>query len=155
MRISILAVIGLIGMAGSLHAQEATGTSSSQPAAAPASATKAPASATDASAQSATPSSGVTPATSTAAANVAAPASAAPAGPSADFLKQARAAGYQPKVRSGTYSFCKSDSATGSRFVTEKCYNEATLANILERAQQQRDQLNQGSGCAGGFCGSK
>jgi hypothetical protein len=65
-------------------------------------------------------------------------------------------AGYHPKVKNGVYSFCKSDADTGTRFVTEHCYNEATMASILERAQTQRDEMRHGMGCGGGgTCGSK
>lgn len=73
----------------------------------------------------------------------------------ADVLKKARQNGYYTRVRSGQTFFCKKEAHLGTRFVTERCFDEEQLAMVLERNDAQRDQLKNvvcsgGGGCGGG-----
>ena len=90
-----------------------------------------------------------TPATGSKLASSAADASAEP---SPEVLKEARREGFTPKKRSGVTQYCSSDATLGTRFVTEKCYNEQDMEREVHRRQDQRNLLHQQAGCGGANC---
>jgi hypothetical protein len=111
-------------------------------------------------ASSATP-----PATPSAAAPAAAapttPATAAkPAGsettassePSPEVLKEARREGFKPKKRDGVTLYCFSDRSIGTKFETEKCFDEQHMEMLVQQRQDQRNQLGQPVACGGASC---
>lgn len=51
--------------------------------------------------------------------------------------------GFQTKTRSGETLYCKKDSAIGTRFSTEKCYNEAQLREHMEILEHEMRNLEQ------------
>jgi hypothetical protein len=134
---SLVLVGAMMGMAAPVYSQQ------------PADAAKAPTPSTSATASS--------PDSATAAqpvAAAAAPAADKPAGPSAETLKKARQSGLKPEVRGGVTVFCWEDADIGSSFKTKKCVGEARLADILERRQLQREEMQRGGSCTGGCGGS-
>jgi len=159
-KLRTLALGTLLGLALAAHGQQATDSANSQPStpAATAAPTSAPAAAP------ATPGASTTPAepastappvvvvhtNTTMATSVP---SAAPAAPPADLVKDARNAGYHTKTKNGVTQFCKYDADVGTRFKTEKCFNQDTMADILNRDQLQRDQLGHMGCSGGGSCG--
>jgi hypothetical protein len=97
------------------------------------------------------------PASSTSAAPPAAAAAstAAPSGPSPEFLKKARSAGYKPETKSGVTQYCSSKAAEiGTHFETKRCYSESQLVSVLNAEQDQRDHLYKPQTCAGNGCSS-
>jgi hypothetical protein len=76
----------------------------------------------------------------------------ASAEPSPEVLKEARREGFTPKKRSGVTQYCSSDATLGTRFVTEKCYNEQDMEREVHRRQDQRNLLHQQAGCGGANC---
>lgn len=51
--------------------------------------------------------------------------------------------GFQVKTRGGETLYCKKDRATGTRFSTEKCYNEAQLREHMEILEHEMRNLEQ------------
>jgi hypothetical protein len=72
----------------------------------------------------------------------------------AALTKSARAHGYTPRSRDGTVVFCKTDQHVGTRFETMSCISQADVANVVHRADDekqdvqamQRKSLNQPTG---------
>jgi|HubBroStandDraft_5_1064220.scaffolds.fasta_scaffold109275_2 hypothetical protein len=62
-------------------------------------------------------------------------------GPSADILRSARNAGFKIKVVDGKTHFCKTEAPIGSRFPSESCMNEQQVTLWLDRAQDQREKI--------------
>jgi hypothetical protein len=62
-------------------------------------------------------------------------------GPSADILRSARNAGFKIKVVDGKTHFCKTEATIGSRFSSESCMNEQQVTLWLDRAQDQREKI--------------
>jgi hypothetical protein len=60
---------------------------------------------------------------------------------SKDYIKQLSNYGFYPKNDKGQLVFCKKDAPIGSRFVREHCMDSEQAAMLLERQQQQRDQM--------------
>ncbi len=150
---SLLLVGTIIGIAAPVYAQQTQDAAKTAPAAAPApsaSATTtaaAPApSATAAPASTAAPAPVVVVHTSTAAAT--------PDVPSADILKKARNAGLHTKVKQGVVYYCKTETEMGSRFTSERCYDENQLAQFLIAQQAARDQFSK-QACGGSACSGK
>ncbi|MGO8829236.1 MAG: hypothetical protein ACLQT5_08320 [Steroidobacteraceae bacterium] len=165
-KLRTLALGTLLGLALAAHGQQATDSANSQPStpAATAAPTSAPAAAPATPGASTTPGASATPAepastappvvvvhTNTSMATSVS--SAAPAAPPADLVKDARNAGYHTKTKNGVTQFCKYDADVGTRFKTEKCFNQDTMADILNRDQLQRDQLGHMGCSGGGSCG--
>jgi hypothetical protein len=152
---SLLLVGAIIGIAAPVYAQQAQDAAKAAPPAAPASSasatTTAPAaepapSATAAPASSAAPAPVVVVHTSTVAAT--------PDVPSADLLKKARNAGLHTKVKQGVVYYCKTEADMGSRFTSERCYDENQLAQFLIAQQAARDQFSKQT-CGGSACSGK
>lgn len=149
MKIVTLAVIGMLAIAGSVHAQQSNPT---QPASTPTNSKPPPESQATSAPAPANPTAS-TPAPGLARASTAAPPGPQP--PSPDLLKQARLAGYRTRVRSGVYFFCKTDADVGTRLARETCLTEDNFSELLQRVQSQRDELQHSMGCSGGgICGS-
>ncbi len=93
--------------------------------------------------------------TASAASSASSTAADAPAGPSPEFIKKARSAGYKPETKNGVTQFCGAKSADlGTRFETKKCYSEAQLVAVLNAEQDQRNNLGRPQTCAGAGCGA-
>jgi hypothetical protein len=71
----------------------------------------------------------------------------------ASIVKKAKQTGWRPEVHNGNTVYCRNDAEVGSRFSTRRCVSEIQLANIIEQAEFDKDQLKQ-RGC-GGNCGGK
>jgi hypothetical protein len=141
---SLLLIGTIIGIAAPVYAQQAQdATKATAPAAAPAPATTAAPAATPALASAAAPSGAKT---STLAAT--------PDVPSADMLKKARNAGLHTKVKQGVVYYCKTEADMGSRFTSERCYDENQLSQFLITQQAARDQFS-GHSCSGAACSGK
>jgi predicted lipid-binding transport protein (Tim44 family) len=142
--------------------------SAQSPAATSAAATSAPASTAPAStapAQSATPPAAA-PSASTAATAPAASSNSSAAGskaasaatanasdePSPELLKEARREGFKPKKRDGVTMFCYSDASLGTKFVTEKCFDQHHMEMLVQQREDQRNQLRQQGACTGAAC---
>jgi hypothetical protein len=152
---SLLLIGTIIGMAAPAYAQQ-TQDAAKAPVAAPA--PSAPAT-TTAPAAAPAPSATAAPATTAA---TAAPVvvvhtstvAATPDVPSADILKKARNAGLHTKVKQGVVYYCKTETDMGSRFTSERCYDENQLAQFLIQQQAARDQFSK-QACAGAACSGK
>jgi len=137
--LTLAAALPSIAQQSSTAPQSSTAAqSSTAPAAAPSSTpaeTPPPAasSATSATATSATATSATTPA----------PASADKTGPSADLIKRAKNAGMQPEQRHGQTYFCWTDASIGSRFVDKKCTDEAGAMAMLNKREQEGQEIRQ------------
>jgi hypothetical protein len=134
---SLVFIGAMIGIAAPVYAQQTP----DAPKAAP-SETSAPV-ATTAPAATAAPSAAKT---STAAAT--------PDVPSADILKKARNAGLHTKVKQGVVYYCKTEADMGSRFTSERCYDENQLAQFFITQQAARDQFSNRN-CSGSACSGK
>jgi hypothetical protein len=71
----------------------------------------------------------------------------------ASIAKKAKQTGWRPEVQNGNTVYCRNDAEVGSRFSTRRCVSEIQLANLIEQAEFDKDQLKQ-RGC-GGNCGGK
>jgi len=71
----------------------------------------------------------------------------------ASIVKKAKQTGWRPEVHNGNTVYCRNDAEVGSRFSTRRCVSEIQLANLIEQAEFDKDQLKQ-RGC-GGNCGGK
>jgi hypothetical protein len=116
---------------------------------APQSSTAAQSSTAPAAAPSSTPAETPPPAASSAtsatatSATTPAPASADKTGPSADLIKRAKNAGMQPEQRHGQTYFCWTDASIGSRFVDKKCTDEAGAMAMLNKREQEGQEIRQ------------
>jgi len=156
---SLLLVGTIIGMAAPAYAQQAQDAAKAAPAAAPA-----PSASATTTAAAPAPSESAAPATTSAPATTAAPApvvvvhtstvAATPDVPSADILKKARNAGLHTKVKQGVVYYCKTEQDMGSRFTSERCYDENQLAQFLIQQQAARDQFSKQT-CGGSACSGK
>lgn len=72
---------------------------------------------------------------------------------SATVVKKATQSGWRPEVQNGNTVYCRNDPEVGSRFTKRRCVSEMQLANLIEQAEFDKDQLKQ-RGC-GGSCGGK
>jgi hypothetical protein len=126
--------------------------------------------ASDAPATSATPA--AKPASSAAPPSTTAPAAAAPAGtdstaaaskpasaatdassePSPEVLKEARREGFKPKKRDGVTKYCYTDATLGTRFETEKCFDQQHMEALVHEREDQRNLLHQPGACGGSNC---
>jgi predicted lipid-binding transport protein (Tim44 family) len=130
--------------AGPLYAQQAADASKTTAPASAATPPAAPAPA-DHAATAAAPTSATPPAAQT-------PVSADkdPTIPSPEFLRKARAAGYQTEVRKGVTRFCREETPTGTRFTSKKCLDQAGMEAELNMEAAQHDALVKGiGGCSG------
>ena len=137
---SVLVSLTLAAALPSFAQQSSTAPpSSTAPAAAPSSTpAETPAAPASPSATSATATS--TTATS---ATTQAPASAEKTGPSADLIKRAKNAGMTPEQRHGQTFFCWTDASIGSRFVEKKCTDEAGAMAMLNKREQEGQEIRQ------------
>jgi hypothetical protein len=71
----------------------------------------------------------------------------------ATVVKKATQSGWRPEVQNGNTVYCRNDPEVGSRFTKRRCVSEMQLANLIEQAEFDKDQLKQ-RGC-GGSCGGK
>ncbi|HEY2780864.1 MAG TPA: hypothetical protein VGI90_08810 [Steroidobacteraceae bacterium] len=71
----------------------------------------------------------------------------------AKIAKKAKQTGWRPEVQNGNTVYCRNDPEVGSRFSTRRCVSEIQLANLIEQAEFDKDQLKQ-RGCSGN-CGGK
>ena len=71
----------------------------------------------------------------------------------ATVVKKATQSGWRPEVQNGNTVYCRNDAEVGSRFSKRRCVSEMQLANLIEQAEFDKDQLKQ-RGC-GGSCGGK
>ena len=71
----------------------------------------------------------------------------------ASIVKKAKQTGWRPEIHNGNTVYCRNDAEVGSRFSTRRCVSEIQLANLIEQAEFDKDQLKQ-RGC-GGNCGGK
>ena len=84
-----------------------------------------------------------TPTTIRPTATTQAPASAEKTGPSADLIKRAKNAGMTPEQRHGQTYFCWTDASIGSRFVEKKCTDEAGAVAMLNKREQEGQEIRQ------------
>ncbi len=147
---SLLLVGAIIGISAPVYAQQ---TQNAAPAAAPA-----PSASTTTTAPAAAPASSATTAPATPPAPVVvvhtSTAAATPDVPSEDTLKKARNAGLHTKVKQGVVYYCKTETEMGSRFTSERCYDENQLAQFLIQQQAARDQFSKQT-CGGSACSGK
>jgi hypothetical protein len=147
-RMALLALLMLVAVApcgAQSPASDATPTSpesaakpASSTAASPARAPAPAAAGTDSTAKASTPASSATAASSSE--------------PSPEVLKEARREGFKPKKRDGVTKFCYSDATLGTRFETEKCFDQAQMEILVQQRQDQRNQLGKPIACAGSNC---
>ena len=76
----------------------------------------------------------------------------APSEPSPEVLKEARREGFKAKKRDGVTKFCYTDATMGTRFETEKCFDQAHMEALVQQRQDQRNQLGQPTACTGSAC---
>lgn len=76
----------------------------------------------------------------------------ASAEPSPEVLKKARREGFKPKKRDGVTMFCNTDASLGTKFVTEKCYDQYHMEMLVQLREDQRNLLHQPSACGGTNC---
>jgi hypothetical protein len=115
------------------------------PSSTPAETPAAPASpfATSTTATSTTATSATATSTTATSATTQAPASADKTGPSADLIKRAKNAGMTPEQRHGQTYFCWTDASIGSRFVDKKCTDEAGAMAMLNKREQEGQEIRQ------------
>jgi hypothetical protein len=70
-------------------------------------------------------------------------------------LKEARREGFKPKKRDGVTKYCYTDATLGTRFETEKCYDQQHMEMLVQQRQDQRNQLSQPTACTGSGCSGK
>ncbi len=130
----------------------ATATSATSPAA-----TSSPAASSSATAPAAAPVTAAAGTDSTATASRAAGAAtdASSSEPPPEVLKQARREGLKPKKRDGVTKFCYTDATLGTRFETEKCYDQQHMEMLVQQRQDQRNQLSQPIACTGSSCNGR
>jgi hypothetical protein len=75
--------------------------------------------------------------------------------PSPEVLKEARREGFKVKKRDGVTKYCYSDATLGTRFETEKCYDQQHMEMLVQQRQDQRNQLGQPAACTGSACSGK
>lgn len=96
------------------------------------------------------------PSSATAPASATAPSTAAAAAdssePSPAVLKEARREGFRPKKRNGVTQFCYTDATLGTRFETEKCFDQQHMEMMVQQREDQRRQLQQPGACTGAAC---
>ena len=68
------------------------------------------------------------------------------------MLKEARREGFKPKKRDGVTKFCYTDATLGTRFETEKCFDQAQMELLAQQRQDQRNQLGKPTACGGSNC---
>ena len=90
-----------------------------------------------------------------AAAPVTPPLAATTAAVDPKVLAKARALGFRPRVLNGQTKFCKDEPQLGSRFPTTTCVaTEDQLDQLARSAEETRQRMLQGRGCAGSSAGS-
>jgi hypothetical protein len=57
------------------------------------------------------------------------------------LTKAARSEGYTPRTRNGTVVFCKTDQQIGTRFQSMSCISQDDVALVVQRAQDQRNDV--------------
>jgi hypothetical protein len=67
-------------------------------------------------------------------------------------LKQARREGFRPKKRDGVTKFCYTDATLGTRFETEKCFDQQHMEALVHEREDQRNLLHQPGACGGSNC---
>jgi len=72
--------------------------------------------------------------------------------PSPEVLKAARREGFTPKKRDGVTKFCYTDATMGTRFQTEKCFDQQHMEMIVQQRQDMRNVLSQPVACTGASC---
>jgi hypothetical protein len=72
--------------------------------------------------------------------------------PSPEVLKEARREGFKPKKRNGVTQFCYSDATLGTRFETEKCYDQQHMEMLVQQREDQRNLMRQPGACSGSSC---
>jgi hypothetical protein len=78
---------------------------------------------------------------------------AASSEPSPEVLKEARREGFKPKKRDGVTKFCYTDATLGTRFETEKCFDQHHMEALVQQREDQRNLLRQPGACTGSACG--
>jgi hypothetical protein len=72
--------------------------------------------------------------------------------PSPEVLKEARREGFKPKKRNGVTMFCYTDATLGTRFETEKCFDQAHMEALAQQRQDQRNLMQRPGACTGSAC---
>jgi hypothetical protein len=67
-------------------------------------------------------------------------------------LKVARREGFKPKKRDGVTKFCYTDRSIGTKFETEKCFDQQHMEMLVQQREDQRNQLGQPTACTGSAC---
>jgi hypothetical protein len=67
-------------------------------------------------------------------------------------LKEARREGFKPKKRDGVTKFCYTDATLGTRFETEKCFDQHHMEALVQQREDQRNLLRQSGACTGSAC---
>jgi hypothetical protein len=89
-----------------------------------------------------------------AAAPVTPPPAATTAAVDPKVLAKARALGFRPRVFNGQTKFCKDEPQLGSRFSTTTCVStEEQLDQLARSAEETRQRMLHGHGCAGSSAG--
>ena len=143
---SVLVSLTLAAALPSLAQQSSTAPSSSTPpppSTAPAAAPSSTPAETPAAPASPSATSATATSTTATSATTQAPASAEKTGPSADLIKRAKNAGMTPEQRHGQTFFCWTDASIGSRFVDKKCTDEAGAMAMLNKREQEGQEIRQ------------
>jgi hypothetical protein len=72
--------------------------------------------------------------------------------PSAEVMKEARREGFKPKKRDGVTMYCYTDATLGTKFVTEKCFDQHHMEMLVQQREDQRNQMKQPGACGGADC---
>jgi hypothetical protein len=70
-------------------------------------------------------------------------------------LKEARREGFKAKKRNGVTQYCYTNASMGTRFETEKCFDQAQMEILVQQRQDQRNLLSQPAACTGAACSGR
>jgi len=68
----------------------------------------------------------------------------------ADLATKARSVGLRPKTKKGDTVYCRNDASTGTLFVTEKCFTEDQVLQLVALRNETHDEISRAGVCAGG-----
>jgi len=151
-----LVLICAAAFAAPLYAQQASESAKSEPAPqanTPAASATTPSASDSAAADTEAAATAALIAKANAAAAAAGKSSTKTEGDNSIWIKKAKQTGWRAEVQNGNTVYCRNDAEVGSRFATRRCVGETQLANLMEQAEFDKDQLKQ-RGC-GGNCGGK
>ena len=60
--------------------------------------------------------------------------------------------GFRAQKRRGLTPYCRKEAELGSRFKSEKCYDEAGIKDLQRAERETEEMMNRISNCAAGTC---